>query len=265
MRVVSANVNGIRAAARRGGLDWLSAQAADVYALQEVRATHEQLHETLADSPLAGLHVVHSPASKLGHAGVTLLTRAAPTAERIGIGHAEFDEQGRWIEVDVPAADGRTVTVVSTYVHTGEADTERQDEKYRFLDAFDARLVQLGDVDAVVCGDFNVAHREADIKNWKGNRGKAGFLEGERAYLDRWTGELGWVDLGRRFGGEGPGPYTWWSWRGKAFDNDAGWRIDYQLASPSLAATATAVRIGRAPTYAERWSDHAAVVADYDA
>src|SRR6478735_4679426 len=157
--VVSANVNGIRAAARRGGLDWLAAREADVYALQEVRATHEQLHEVLADSPLAGLHVVHSPASKLGHSGVALLTRERPTAERFGVGVAEFDEQGRWLEVDVPTGTG-SVTVVSTYVHTGEAETERQDEKHRFLDAAEARLVQLGDVDAVVCGDLNVAHTE---------------------------------------------------------------------------------------------------------
>jgi exodeoxyribonuclease-3 len=114
----------------------------------------------------------------------------------------------------------------------------------------------------VVCGDLNVAHREVDIKNWKGNIGKAGFLESERAYLDEWYGRLGWVDLGRRFGGEGPGPYTWWSWRGKAFDNDAGWRIDCVLAGPEVADRCSDFTVGRASTYAERWSDHAAVVAD---
>jgi exodeoxyribonuclease-3 len=116
---------------------------------------------------------------------------------------------------------------------------------------------------ALVCGDLNVAHREVDIKNWKGNIGKAGFLEDERAYFDRWF-DRHWVDLGRRLGGEGPGPYTWWSWRGQAFDNDAGWRIDYQIATPGLAGRASAVRIGRAPSYAERWSDHAPVVVDFD-
>ena len=108
-----------------------------------------------------------------------------------------------------------------------------------------------------MCGDLNVAHTEMDIKNWRGNRGKAGFLEGERAYLTRWRDELGWTDLGRALGGDGPGPYTWWSWRGRGFDTDGGWRIDYALATPGLAARAVKAEVGKAPTYAERWSDHA--------
>jgi exodeoxyribonuclease-3 len=261
--IVSANVNGVRAASRRGGLDWLAACGADVLCLQEVRATHEQLHGILAGTGLSGYHVSHSPADALGRAGVAILTRDEPAALRLGIGVDGFDGQGRWLEVDLATARG-PLTVASAYVHTGEADTDRQDEKHRFLDAISVRLQELGDRDAVVCGDLNVAHREVDIKNWKGNRGKAGFLESERAYLDAWFDGLGWVDLGRRFGGEGPGPYTWWSWRGKAFDNDAGWRIDYQLASASLAPAVTAVQIGRAETYAERWSDHAAVSVTYD-
>ena len=265
MLVVSANVNGIRAAARRGGLDWLAARGADVYALQEVRATHEQLHDVLAASALSGLHVHHGPGARLGHAGVALLTREPPTATRVGIGAAEFDEQGRWVEVDVPTPRG-SLTVASAYVHTGEAETPKQDEKHRFLDATTARLTALAaaDADAVVCGDLNVAHREVDLRNWRGNRGKAGFLDSERAYFDRWLDGLGWVDVVRRQEGDGPGPYTWWSWRGKAFDSDAGWRIDYQLASPALAGTVTMVEIGRAHTYAERWSDHAAVCVTYD-
>jgi exodeoxyribonuclease-3 len=126
----------------------------------------------------------------------------------------------------------------------------------------------------VVVGDLNVGHRTLDIKNWKGNVKRAGFLPEERAYFDRWLGAeddprynagagLGWVDLGRRFAGEVPGPYTWWSWRGKSFDIDSGWRIDYQLASPTMASAATAYAVDRAPSYAERWSDHAPVVVDY--
>jgi len=114
----------------------------------------------------------------------------------------------------------------------------------------------------VIAGDLNVAHAEVDIKNWKGNLKKAGFLPEERAFLDEWLAN-GWVDLGRVHGGEGPGPYTWWSWRGKAFDNDAGWRIDYLLATEALAANAAGVSVGRADSYAERWSDHAAVTADF--
>ena len=113
-------------------------------------------------------------------------------------------------------------------------------------------------------GDLNVAHREADLKNWLGNRGKSGWLPEERAYLDRWLARDAWVDVARRLHGEGPGPYSWWSWRGQAFDNDTGWRIDYQLATRDLAARAVKADVGRAASYAERWSDHAPVVVDYD-
>ena len=140
------------------------------------------------------------------------------------------------------------------------------DEKYAFLELVSARLAELaasgGHV--VVAGDLNIAHREVDLKNWKGNLKSAGFLPEERAYLDRWFDDLGWVDLGRRLGGEGPGPYTWWSNRGQAFDNDAGWRIDYQLATPGLAATATEATVERAASYDTRWSDHAPLVVTYD-
>lgn len=267
LSVVTANVNGIRAAERRGGLEWLTRAAPDVLCLQEVRATHEQLHEVLAGSGLRDWHVAHAPAPQLGRAGVAVLTREQPAAIRTEVGRAGMDGLGRWIEVDIEAPTG-PLTVVSAYVHTGEADTPKQAEKYAFLVDMDARLATLRrsaarrKADVVVCGDLNIAHREVDIKNWKGNRGKAGFLEQERAYLDRWFAK-DWVDLGRVHGGEGPGPYTWWSWRGKGFDTDGGWRIDYVVASPGLAARCTGVSVGKAPTYAERWSDHAPVTATF--
>ena len=264
---ITANVNGIRAAARRGGLAWLAQAKADVICLQEVRATHEQLHEQIAESALAGMHVSHSASESLGRNGVAVLSRAQPVAVREGLGVPEFARQGRWIEVDLATSLG-PLTVVSAYVHTGEAQTPKQDEKFRFLDAMDRRLAALrrrasrqkGHV--LVTGDFNVAHAEVDIKNWKGNRDKAGFLPEERAYLDRWLGPAGgppgpWHDLGRVLGGPGPGPYTWWSWRGRGFDTDGGWRIDYQIATPDLASRARESVVGKAPTYAERWSDHA--------
>jgi exodeoxyribonuclease-3 len=265
---ITANVNGIRAAARRGGLEWLAAAKADVICLQEVRATHEQVHEQLAGSDLARMHVSHSAAESLGRNGVAVLTRSEPREVREGVGDPAFARQGRWIEVDIDSALG-PLTVVSAYVHTGEADTPKQEEKFRFLDAMDKRLAALrrrasrlkGHV--LVTGDFNVAHAEVDIKNWKGNRDKAGFLPEERAYLDRWFGPAGgdkpgpWHDLGRTLGGPGPGPYTWWSWRGKGFDTDGGWRIDYQIVTPGLAERARRAEVGKAPSYAERWSDHA--------
>jgi len=267
LTVVTANVNGIRAAARRGGVAWLAATGADVICLQEVRATDEQLAEVLDAAGLGHLHVAHTEAAAKGRAGVAVLTTKPHLAVRTDPGPEEFAGSGRWLEVDVDT-DAGPLTVASTYVPTGEAaDAPRQAEKYRFFDAVEARLLALGRADgreAVVCGDLNVAHTEADIKNWRGNRGKAGFLEQERAYLTRWRDEHGWVDLGRRFGGEGPGPYTWWSWRGRGFDTDGGWRIDYVLATPALASRARSLQVGKAASYAERWSDHAPVTVTFD-
>lgn len=250
MRLIVANVNGIRAAARRGGLDWLREQRADVITLQEVRAAPDLLEKALADAGLGDFHLAHSEAAQPGRAGVAVLSRQPIDAVRPDL------EPGRWIEASTGG-----LTVVSCYVHTGEAGTPRQDVKYAFLEAMTRRMADLRDP-AIVTGDLNIAHREIDIKNWRGNIKKAGFLEGERAYFDRWAA-AGWVDLGRRFGGDGPGPYTWWSWRGKAFDNDAGWRIDHALATPGLAARARSVTVGRAESYAQRWSDHAPVVVEF--
>lgn len=265
MRLISANVNGIRAAARRGGLDWLLAQHADVFALQEVRASDEQLLKVLADGGFGDWHVTSAPGRVKGHAGVAVLTRRAPLRTSTDLGPVEFTDAGRWVEVDVRGPAG-PVTVVSTYVHTGEARTPRQDEKLRFLDAVGSRLAALGTNDgyAVLTGDLNVCHRAEDLKNWKGNVGRAGYLPEEQAHLDRWVDEHAWVDVHRTLHGSGPGPYTWWSWRGKAFDNDAGWRIDYQFASAALARLATRVEVGRAAAYDQRWSDHAPLTVDYD-
>jgi exodeoxyribonuclease-3 len=264
LTVVTANVNGIRAAARRGGLEWLAAVDADVVCLQEVRAPDDQLAEVLAEGGLGHLHVAHTEADAKGRAGVAVLTKSPQRKVRIGVGPDEFTGSGRYVEVEVDTPLGKVVAA-SVYVHTGEAtDEARQSEKYRFLDAVEARMLELGKAaarkngaQAILCGDLNVAHSEMDIKNWKGNRGKAGFLEDERAYLSRWFAEHSWTDLGRALGGDGPGPYTWWSWRGRGFDTDGGWRIDYALATPGLAARAVKADVGKAPSYAERWSDHA--------
>jgi exodeoxyribonuclease-3 len=263
MRVITANVNGIRAAARRGALPWLQAQQPDVLCLQEVRASDTDLAKALAEAGFGDWAVAHTEGSAKGRAGVAVATRAPHNAARTGIDGA-FGDTGRWVEVDVDMPAG-PVTVVSAYVHAGEAGTERQVHKYAFLDAMSVRMARAAEAGErmLVCGDLNVAHGEADLKNWKGNLTKSGFLPGERAYFDRWFEAGAWVDVHRRLAGEGPGPYTWWSWRGKAFDNDAGWRIDYHLATRALAAHATTAFVGRADTYAERWSDHAPVVVDY--
>jgi exodeoxyribonuclease-3 len=262
--VVTANVNGIRAALRRGGLDWLAGTGADVLCLQEVRATPEQVDEVLGAGGLGDWHLALAPGARNGHAGVALLSRTPLSDVVLGAGAEEFADQGRWVEASVTGVDaGSPVRIASVYVHTGAADGPRAVEKDRFLTAMGTWMAEHCGAAALVCGDLNVAHTQHDIKNWRGNRGKAGFLESERAHLDRWNAEppegLGWVDLGRRFGGDGPGPYTWWSWRGRGFDTDGGWRIDAVLASPGMAVRATGVTVHKAASYAERWSDHAAV------
>ena len=257
LRIATANVNGIRAAYRRGMGAWLDGRGIDILALQEVRAETEDLVALLGPE----WDVVHDAASAKGRAGVAIASRHRASIHRVAIGDDDFDSAGRWLEADYEV-DGHEITVVSAYVHTGEADTPKQLEKYRLLDGMTERMADLGTRQAVVLGDLNVGHRELDIKNWKGNLKKSGFLPDERAYLDRWL-ESGWVDVGRRSAGEVAGPYTWWSWRGKSFDIDSGWRIDYQLASPALAPTAGSYAVDRAATYAERWSDHAPVVVDY--
>lgn len=262
--VVTANVNGLRAALRRGGLGWLAESGADVLCLQEVRATSDQVDEALGAAGLGGWHLALAPAARTGHAGVALLSRTPLTDVVLEVGDSQFADQGRWVEASVADPDGGPgVRVASVYVHTGEPEGPRAEEKDQFLSAMGSWMTDHVGEAALVCGDLNVAHTQDDIKNWRGNRGRAGFLESERAHLDRWYADapdgLGWADLGRRFGGDGPGPYTWWSWRGRGFDTDGGWRIDAVLASPAMAERATAVTVHKAASYAERWSDHAAV------
>jgi len=274
VRIASVNVNGIRAAARKGMLPWLEEADVDILALQEVRASEAELRASLP-----GWDFVNDEALAKGRAGVAVATRVPPFEVRRVLGDDTLDSAGRWIEVDLEI-DGERFTVVSAYVYTGEADTPRQDAKWAFLDAMEARMPELaadGSL-AVIMGDLNVGHREFDIRNWRGNVKKSGFLPRERAYFDRFLGTageqvtgvdgstgtgLGWVDVGRRFHGEVDGPYTWWSSRGKAFDTDTGWRIDYHLATPALAERVADYRVVRAPSWDTRWSDHAPVVVDY--
>lgn len=262
LTIATANVNGIRAAFRRGMGAWVDARKPDVLLLQEVRAPEEMVGDFL---PRPDWDLAHHECEIKGRAGVAIASRLPMSAVRIGLDHGVPVNTGRWVEADLELPDGGTLTVVSTYIHSGTAGTPKMDEKYLFLDLVTARLAELraagGNV--VVAGDVNIAHQNVDIKNWRGNLKAAGFLPEERAYLDRWF-EEGWVDLGRRLGGDGPGPYTWWSWRGQAFDNDSGWRIDYQLTNPELADRALKAEVERAPSYAERWSDHAPLVVTYD-
>lgn len=263
LTVTTVNVNGLRAAAKKGFVPWLEATGADVVCLQEVRAEPEQLPAEVR-AP-AGWHVVHAPAEAKGRAGVSLYTRDEPERTRIGFGSAEFDTSGRYVEVDLPG-----VTVASLYLPSGEVGTERQSEKERFMKEFEVYLDELRERgaragrEAVVCGDWNIAHAEADLKNWKANGKNSGFLPEERAWLSRLYDEAGYVDVVRAAHPGVEGPYSWWSYRGKAFDNDSGWRIDLVVATAGLAAKATSAVVERAATYAERWSDHAPVTVTFD-
>ena len=272
LRIASVNVNGIRAAYRKGMADWVNSRGADIIAIQEVRATIDDLSGLLGPE----WDILHDEATAKGRAGVALASRRKAEIHRVAFGAEDFDSAGRWLEADYDI-DGTIVTVVSTYVHSGEADTPKQVEKYKFLDALLTRLPELKAHNplSVFMGDLNVGHRTLDIKNWRGNVKRAGFLPQERAYFDKIFGAegeegyntgsagLGWIDLGRKFSGEVEGPYTWWSNRGQAFDNDTGWRIDYQVATPEFAEKATSYAVDRYPSYDARWSDHAPIVVDY--
>lgn len=272
LRIATVNVNGIRAAWRKGMPEWLAHSGCDVITLQEVRAETPDV-EALID---AGWHIAHDACSQKGRAGVAVLSSLPISASRTTMGPDTVDTSGRWLEVDLTSPTGTPITVISAYVHSGEVDTPKQAAKYEFLDHMDRRMREIAATGGfvVVTGDLNIGHRTLDIKNWKGNLKNAGFLPEERAYFDRWlgheddpgynSGQHGFVDVGRKWAGEVDGPYSWWSYRGKAFDTDTGWRIDYHLATPALAEKVAHYRVDRAPSYDTRWSDHAPVVADYD-
>ena len=262
--ISTVNVNGVRAAATLGLLQWLTATDAELVCLQETRADDTQLSATLAPVLDAGWHVVTGESAVKGRNGVAVLSRRPADAVRIGYGDDEFTDSGRYLE-----ADFGDLTVASLYLPSGEVGTERQDEKDRFLASFGTHLATTAATaaqagrDVVVCGDWNIAHTELDLKNHKGNVKNSGFLPEERAWMGSVFGEFGWVDVVRGLHPDLPGPYSWWSYRGKAFDNDSGWRIDYQAATPGLAARAKEAVVERAASYDLRWSDHAPVTVRY--
>ncbi|QUH04982.1 exodeoxyribonuclease III [Saccharopolyspora erythraea] len=263
LTVSTVNVNGLRAAAKKGFVEWLAATGADVVCMQETRAEPDQLPAAVR-SP-EGWHTLLAPSADKGRSGVAIYSRREPDEVRVGFGSAEFDESGRYAE-----ATFGDVVVASLYLPSGDVGTPRQDEKERFMKEFMVHLIDLraraeaAGRQVLVCGDWNIAHREIDLKNWKGNQKSAGFLPEERAWLTQVFDEVGYVDVVRRLHPEGPGPYSWWSYRGKAFDNDSGWRIDYHAATPGLAERCTEAYVERAPSYDKRWSDHAPVTAVFD-
>ena len=254
MRVVTVNVCGIRSAAEKGLFRWLRRQRADFICLQETKSQEHQLAGH--DVHLQGYHRIFCDAERKGYAGVALYSRARPERVVRGFGIAEFDAEGRYLEVQVGA-----LSVVSLYLPSGSAGPERQASKFRFLEAFTPHLARLrrGRRRCILSGDWNIAHRAIDLRNWRSNQKNSGFLPEERAWMDHLFGPAGYVDAFREVR-PGPNHYTWWSNRGRARANNVGWRIDYQVVSADLVGKAR-----RASIYKERrFSDHAPLTMDYE-
>ncbi len=254
LKVVTLNVNGIRSAAKKGLFPWLAAQKSDVICLQEIKAQEADL----AGGPfgIKGYERHLYPAEKKGYAGVALYSRHAPRAVVRGFGVREFDAEGRCIE----ARFGK-FSVISLYLPSGSSGPHRQASKFRFLDKFFHHLKKLKNRgrEIILCGDWNIAHREIDLKNWRSNRKNSGFLPEERDWLTQVFDKLGFVDVFRRLNTK-PGQYTWWSNRGQAWAKNVGWRIDYQIATPGVAASARRESI----YLKQRFSDHAPLSIDYN-
>lgn len=254
MRIISANLNGVRSAASKGFFDWMAQQNADVIAVQELKAQHADIAAAL-QNPF-GFHCYFHCAEKKGYSGVGLYCRREPDAVIEGLGIADIDTEGRYLE-----AQFGPLSVISLYLPSGSSSEERQQAKFAFMDHFRPHLENLAASgrEIVLVGDWNIAHREIDLKNWKGNQKNSGFLPEERAWIGRLFDELGYVDIWRTLYPEAPG-YTWWSNRGQAYAKDVGWRIDYQIATAKLAATAQSASVYKG----EKFSDHAPLIVDYD-
>jgi len=254
LKVVTLNVNGIRSAATKGLFRWLEKQDADIVCLQELKC-----HEADLDARLHGLKAFdscHAFAKKKGYSGVALYSRQRPDEVKRGFGAHEFDDEGRYVE----ARFGK-LWVISLYLPSGSAGPHRQASKFRFLKRFLIHLKKIKDrkQEIILCGDWNIAHREIDLKNWRSNQKNSGFLPEERAWLTRVFDEIGFVDVFRRVNPK-PEQYTWWSNRGQAWAKNVGWRIDYQIATPGVAATARKESIFKK----KRFSDHAPLTIEYD-
>jgi len=321
LTIATVNVNGIRAAAKvrhednQGILPWLENTPADVVLMQEVRADEKQTRAAL-EPVLGEWHLEQAPAAAKGRAGVAILSRIPLREVQVGFGDEEFADSGRYIEATVDAGD-LPVRVASLYLPSGAAGTAKQDEKYRFLDSFGEYLNnRAGQGELVIGGDWNICHRREDLKNWKTNRKKSGYLPDERAFMDSVLGTFPdeatqvadaedagrngnpagvagdffgavdyapgeiaaarlaagaakdpqYFDVMRRVLPEQAGPYSWWTYRGQAFDTDAGWRIDLQVATRGMlerALSANNVWVDKAAAYDQRWSDHSPVLVEY--
>ena len=259
LRVISANLNGIRSASNKGFFQWLDEQKATVVGVQEVKAQHEHVDGVFCST--GSLKGYFHYALKKGYSGVGMYTRETPSEVITGIGIQEFDDEGRWIEMrfDCP---GRKFSIINCYFPSGSSSEERQQAKFRFLDVMYPHLLALkAERDFILVGDVNIAHRQIDLKNWKGNRKNSGFLPEERAWMTKLFDEAGLVDVYRKLLPDTTDDcYTWWSNRGQAWANNVGWRLDYQIATQNVATMARTASIHKA----SRFSDHAPLTIDYD-
>lgn len=253
MRIITCNVNGIRSANRKGFFRWMAEQAADIVCLQETKAQVQQLGEEIVDIP--GYRSWFFDAEKKGYSGVAVYSRHEPVSVQAGLGWPDMDAEGRYLQLDFPG-----LSVVSLYLPSGSSGEARQKVKFDFLDRFMLHLRGLRRKrrEFVLCGDWNIAHRKIDLKNWRSNQTNSGFLPEERAWMDLLFGKAGYVDAFRQVNPE-PENYTWWSNRGRAWENNTGWRIDYQVVTPGLRESVRDAAIYKD----ERFSDHAPLTIDY--
>lgn len=253
MRIITINLNGIRAAVQKGFFNWLVQQRADIVCIQETKAHQSQLTDSIFFP--SGYHCYYHDAEKKGYSGVALYTRHPPEEVIRGIGWPDIDSEGRYLEVRF----SQGLRVISLYVPSGTAGEHRQGIKFSFMERFTPYLLELSKKShqTIICGDWNVAHRPIDLKNWKSNQNHSGFLPQERAWMDEIL--LEWVDAFRVINPQ-PEQYTWWSSRGKAWEKNIGWRIDYQVISPALKEKVKDAWIYKD----ERFSDHAPLVIDYE-
>ncbi len=254
MRIITVNVNGIRAAAKKGFFPWLARQKADVVCVQETKAQIDQLSDKVFHPK--GYHCTYHDAVKKGYSGTAVYSKLKPVKTVVGLGIDWIDSEGRYLEVQFD-----NISVASLYMPSGSSGEIRQDYKYKMMDAYLPLLKKSRKKNKplIVCGDWNIAHSEADIRNWKGNKKNSGFLPEERAWLSELFDKHGYCDTFRQLP-QKEHEYTWWSNRGQARANNVGWRIDYQIATDNLADKVTKTRIYRDKPF----SDHAPLIIDYD-
>ena len=254
MQIITLNLNGIRAATKKGFLPWLSAQSADIVCVQELKAQLPDLSANML-SPDGYRGYFHCAEQK-GYSGVGIYARKTPDRVIEGIGIADIDAEGRFLQ-----ADFGNLSIVSIYLTSGSSGEHRQAAKFYFMEKFFPILQNLmtSGREVILCGDWNIAHKEIDLKNWRSNQKNSGFLPEERTWLSKVFDDIGFVDVFRRLNAESD-QYTWWSNRGQAWAKNVGWRIDYQIATPAIAQKARNTAIYKD----ERFSDHAPLIVDYD-